>query len=724
METAIASDVTNTVDASRDFELLVTVRDRTGGPLAGASVNVEMDGGAAWSDKTDATGLARFSGRAPGTLVAVTAFYRPESGADFDVVYRGEATLVLDPDRCDGQRSVTVLVSIAHPLKHLFPWQNREVRKLVHWYMTDPDDSSSFDDSFANRLRHLRFVIEAYSDIPSERELFETRVKNWDAMDGLTFQIEQAPTQKKRDDLAAKNQLQFIFDQVGAASEGASHRQVMKTLLERTFQWSRQDPTKPDSPVETIPDWLKYGIVQLTGLRYRGAGNSYYPIDALVYNLREKEIDEVEHGPKGVDPSPKRQREYAREYADYLDSRRDLVDDVQKRFLSQLDCIHDFDGHVWAKQRTTGSLKEAPVRGPSAKTTSSKKLLVSEVLEQIAMGAGALTKDEALHLRAAACALTEVWIRDAVVRSTDAAPANEDELHGAIVDRFQNRHLPEVVWRRAVMCTRLFNDFADGAWDSHPAGWNRPEVPVEWRRVFRDRTYESWSQEHKETLQPVPTGAVCNQITEMLGRARGITLQTGILGHMSTIHTFGAPGIDARTGSARKLFRPKAASAIQQGDLVIWVRMYADKPAWTVKANLYDIDLLTEEGQVPRSTSLGDLQANATTGGWSWGRTEDHKVVRCKKYSAQEIAKAAENGNTLPSLVTQVVSVMHVAMVARVLDNQVLTFETAHPAGMRVRPKLVNQWNVFIGRMPEGKSPRLLAYYLNPKNVIDRTDDD
>jgi len=665
---AIAPGAVANINVATAIDVYVRVRDMTGRPLKGAVVT--LGGVMIPSQVTDESGLAVLGG-VVGTSFTVSASYTALFGAKPGSLVASKlrtvsATAAFDPSpptapdpKARRELHTTVQIPVYYPLKRLFGWQSPILRAKIYMDAVSVAPFTSAhpkDNPDKNRLSKLNDMLALLDPSTRELEAAKKQIKDLEAsiakqkqllvQDGKKHDADSASlaahdkkvagedasklsdaarARKEKRDAERRGGLQKKVDQddelkaahlaslekseksladaataleaAKASHGGSTHRQMMEYVVDRVL------------PKTGLDDWIKYGIIHLTGLRYRPSGRCCYPPGPMVYGMREKEIDEREHPSSSAQSTSdfaKAQRVYAREYLALLKENPELAKSAAAFYPRQ-------------KAFVSWGLKARPYREPPEGKSVPGKVAsgaLVESLERLARSEGPWVAEppdpaakgkrkpklptELYELRAIASSVCQAWLKSvgaARAGGIPKGPPDENALLGEIVDRWFQQQIPEVVWNRAVRCTQLIHDFVEQGLDMAPADWNRPKVPPDWERVFTGDS-SAWLRHHDETMQPYVTGVVCNDVASILARARGLPIghEEFIMGIAHTIReagqaadkarqkaevaaaaalaaatAAGAPAPPPLPAPARVgLFRPQTLGELKSGDIIFF----------------------------------------------------------------------------------------------------------------------------------------------------------
>lgn len=807
-----------TTSVGTQVDLYLRVRDLSGRPLEGAKVFVDRPKDPTVTDKA---GLCVIKGKSGGSFT-VSAEYEANFGkfgvrkgvfkeqrlaiAPFDPTPPGAPA---DPN-VHLEVHATIRIPVEYRLLKLFGWQNPALRPKI--YMdpvpvaghrrldeTNKDKSREwqlreglrvYDAGGRKEIAEAKKAVEARKKLIDERNkalgIDDKRIKDdqaaLDAHDARVAKLsddersakekvnadKRAALQKKLDDdtakrAADKEKLDEASNveavdralEVALASHGGStHRQVMEYIVKQAL---------PKSRYANEP-WIKYAIIHLTGLRYRPSHNCCFPPEDIVYGMRELEIDTREHpssrGASSKEEHAERQRIFAREYLSLLSSDEDLAKRVASFFDKQI-------GGVYAG---TTMRKYA---GRSGKPFKPGQII--DLLKKIALSDGpfsvdppdAQSKSKApakgpsllYDLRAVASAVCQAWIQGvgAEGKRSGGAPPDEGEFLGEIADRYFNGgQIPENVWIRAMSSTPLLNDFADAKTATSDADWNIKKVGA-WNRVF-PTDGSLWLKHHQRTFQPYFTSVVCNDVTSILARLRGLPIgdQEFMMGMANELFRYGkasktkSPSDPSFVG----LFRPQKLTDLRRGDILFWGKWIKDgersddyiiPPAYVL--DLGPCSAKVDPTQLARAIKQGVQSADGTS---ILQLPPDKKTFAFAVERNRRVTVSDAEGNERTfryadrlvrawpdkdgSAVNDWLSYMHVAMIIDIdeANGNAILYETAAPVGIVVRPWEYNdhpQWclnipEVFAGRSPPGEAPNL-DWFLDEHNLLDegRLDD-
>lgn len=455
----------STIDLGDEVVVCVRVRDLSGRCLAGAKVTI--GGPHPAHGTTDRSGLVKLpvtmSGDLPVDARYVTS--QLERGtAQFTAATRTiKATdLSFDEDGDGAAKAelwVTLRVDIRYVLTHAFGWQNPHLRKKVYFdaqsykYTTlsnqHPTDDPSRDRALAlaDAVRYFKQRADAkvIQRLDAELKLVEARDdQEMAAADSVRSK------HKIKDDSPNSPELQAEIDKAFAEAQKDETRKAIAALeadasgphltTHRGLVECLLDLFDKEPEGARTPDWVKYAVLHLSGLRYRpmGAGGTvplYIAPAHVVLGFRKRDIRHTEHpsswdrtgAPAGADAShEERQRGFAFEYAALIAREPEL-----------------------ASLKRDGAAMYALAKDPAnweAKAKVSRSITA---------------------LRAVAEKVAQIWIELASTSSKAGAMDADATFLGEIVDRWASPgpdQLPERVWLCTVKSTQLINDFIDPAW--------------------------------------------------------------------------------------------------------------------------------------------------------------------------------------------------------------------------------------------------------------------
>ena len=398
-----------------------------------------------------------------------------------------------------------------------------------------------------------------------------------------------------------------------------SHRELLTYIVREIFAKDlEKDPAK-----KLFPGWVRYAVLHFSGLRYAGAHGSYYPPDEIVGAMRDIEME----GERATPLSPHLLAIFIEEHLAPL-----LHDPVFRgRFLDK-------------KQEAAFQGKKSPAdMGLAGALLSAAAAL---------RGDGGSTSDTSSArsvLNVAVIAFQERWLddlNDLDARQRSLSPSERGKVtpappladaFGLLVRARDTGKLPPEAWPAVVQYTELRNDFVNVRavafrrppkddkgkplpLDPDPAPFNGSRWPVlapplngsPWYRypehaalLGDEKLSHAWKTQQAGDLSLAPSRAVCNQITEMLGAARGMKLAGGITADSQTVNsvvdltkkkrakktdTAVIPGLDTAIDALRTLrlvntlFIATAPGEVQRGDVMFFLTWRplgtSDPSAW------------------------------------------------------------------------------------------------------------------------------------------------
>ncbi|MFO0554181.1 MAG: hypothetical protein U0271_37720 [Polyangiaceae bacterium] len=596
MTTLIAPSLLTRVEASSVANLRVRVRSFGGRPLAGATVYVfdpedPRELSVALSAITDKNGLAELSSVEYRRDLKVTAVYEAHHGAATPVAAQ-IPTVVVRPSAAGADVPVvwvTLRARMPYALRHLFGWQNPELRRRVYYNARNCAPGlwgHEKDDPKTDRrvqLAELAQVLDSTFDSAAfeEERKAELQANSVEEKRIDRMKKERRPARALAKALGGDSAVTASDWQVAraaleaqkAAVEQASHDELLQRLL-RLFADKRAAGTP-------IPDWYQYGILHLTGLRYKTA--YYVPPARAFAAIRAGDLKSELARDESGSPNPglETSLSIAAEYAALL-AEPTLLASVQERFLAA---------------KSDAAPKPQP---PTAESI------------------GALAKPEAWQTRQAAkhatttltelsLALTETWLREA----TEAAPADgfmspeaDYEVLGDLLDRHFGGAgpLPGPLWQALVQRTQLVNDFADQVTDfieDSSLGNGKATISP-----------DAWGANLRATGQPYFTGLVCNEVATALQWMRGASTDNGrstnslIGGYLRYLHWL-SRGVSLTEADYTRddfvgLYFPQSVSAVRVGDVILFAGWSAhevyktDVQYWNVTAASFPAEMRVE----------------------------------------------------------------------------------------------------------------------------------
>jgi hypothetical protein len=620
---SLAAGATSVVDLRESLDVIVHVRDTCGRPLEKAKV--QLRGRVA---ETDRDGIAVISDVMLSSHTVAVVTYVASFGASPATQLTVTCTLLrdasFDPSPKEAPGSVrrelhaVVLLGVHYPLKHLFAWQRAALREAIYIDGVSVGrfkEAHPYDKPHKSRSARLRKVIELFDEddrrwAVAERKLareaddvatLEEKARGADARIAQREEVIKAgrggaqlakqqererAAQASADEVLAKRRAKR--DDTLAALKllrqnhgGDTHESVLEHLLSRP-RFASLEP------------WIRYGVVHLTGIRYRPSPGCYQPPRDIVRAFREKEAGGLEHastGPRLEADEAVRQRRFARGYLALFRSDRALAAQVDGLLHAQRGRVRKGNG-IHARRLSKVPLLEllerlARSEGPWLQATP-----VADAAE--VRKTTPVVPIDLYELRAVAYATTEAILKRVGRDDGATRPPDQGEVIGTIVDRWFKGQIPEKVWLRAAMSTELLHDFFDpNAWDHVPDQWNAPKLDDVWAPRF-PADMSGWQDAHRDTMQPFVTGAVCNDVAAILARARGLPIGGAMsimaiakeLVRVAASLSGAARPVAAADGTALAdgaeagepgaghlgLFRAQTFAELRRGDILFWMQ--------------------------------------------------------------------------------------------------------------------------------------------------------
>lgn len=367
-----------------------------------------------------------------------------------------------------------------------------------------------------------------------------------------------------------------------------------------------------DADRRIVPDWVRYAVLHFSGLRYAGAHHSYQPAEQMVHALR---LAEIQQGRAEPTSDPKR-------LAILLEEHLALVQDDPQ--------LEESLFAAEKRRRTAAALagrREAVIEPRVELEAALTSLRSGGDAPAPSKKAPPQAPPDAVLLDAVrGCA--EHWIREMdseeqsrlalsppAGKEQSAPPLPLEEAWGLLIRYRDTGKLPPEAWPAVVQYTELRNDFVNVAAIAFPkprppkkgeppavpadppapAGGSRwpvlapshegraqKEYPSPALAPLFPKSMAAWKTQQAQNLSLVVSRAVCNQITEMLAAARGVSLEGGITGDahgdMTGEGDEDLPGeslVDPHALLAslpsRTLFRPSSPDQLQRGDLIFFL---------------------------------------------------------------------------------------------------------------------------------------------------------
>ncbi len=621
-----------------------------------------------------------------------------------------------------------------------YPWQNEVLRESIYPYRDEMlsfflqlyeeldlrKDPSKAPEADADEIRAERARVTARQNAVNDRlkEMLKRRVskesmawrqasQEWILLrDNLRYLPD--PDKKPSPAVARESRIRWAaykYARLGAQGTPLTHDERLGKVLDRF---------DADAGFAKYPEWLRYMVLHLSGMRYASAHGSWAPAVSLISLLKQDEVRSSVGRMSGGTLSAKLAEsaaEIERERA-ALDPRRD------KRRIRVLDAWHkafarqkqDFDmllgdaaspdAKRYAELARIGDMRAGIERKLDVEKDPRQYAVLLELLEgmyeaeaRLEMELGSkLGKIRAVEERSRA-----TLIEHLIDKALAALPKDEYEAL-AVLQKMQDAgSLPVFVWREIVRRTPLKHDKANADWekrtDAELESMNRSDESTRrWKEILKQWLTNStvWREKVDADLSLVTIQAVCDQIAEMSQRARGQKPTPGI-GQKAAWF--------ASTGSFQALDR---VDQLKPGASLVFLEWTTVKPKEPVHIVRHD------RGYALRNedkTTLAD--GTVDTNGWTYHFDADGTVRRSRDSVVGTSADPAQPPPTYRF--EQWMSWKHEAVVVETDEShgRIIMFETG-PIGLRVRSVkgTVGAWDTYVGVAPGGNVRANIQQFL------------
>lgn len=756
----VSPGVAATIALGEDVTVHVRVRDLSGRLLPGARVQLTGLDSEDWC-VTDEHALASFDVSVDGHMELVAFYDTTQPGRKTVTFASSPMTLEVapvdaPPDEAApavGPRIVwcTLRVAISYVLTHAFGWQNPALRRKVYF------DGQSFsygvisnnhptDDPDRDRALRLAGAISYFRE--TEKLKLGAALEADLAAVEKRDEAEIVAAQKVRKDLGVKGtgfvntpetqaridaevkrvqaEHKVTLDALEADASGphlSTHRGLVECLLDIFDADVPGETPDGEKTAQKIPNWLRYAVLHLTGLRYRPMGveggvHLYISPRDVVRGLRARETLVEEH-PESEDT------EDLKVHEKHLERMRGYVAEYAALFE----------------------------RDPKlARAVGAKAAMGALARKWSASGSA-----EGKQLAELATKVANQWIALAEKGAGGSGMDAEATLLGEIVDRRYGRTkepLDDRVWDAVVRSTQLLNDFVEDGWPPFtPERWNTtwrsqaerrtrgalesrlasekaardaamateldalPATPKKRRDEVKKKfkaeddkaagelealaeteqsnadgvlaeyglvaTPEGWAAHFDRTKQPYFNQLVCNQVSFILAKLRGATLDPGIPG---VVDTLGGAVVDGGP-TGKVLFRPTSTSQLEVGDVLVltfWMpypdrtkppsKRGMDVPAWFARG-FYEMTEVSGPDD-PRLTQFGIETFDVPVKPPAKAPPGAPPAPTTKKFQ-RVLFKEGDD--------VQVLTYAHIATVVSWTDKTIAFYETAGPMGFKTR---------------------------------------
>ncbi|MFP2924895.1 DUF4157 domain-containing protein [Pyxidicoccus sp. 3LG] len=358
-----------------------------------------------------------------------------------------------------------------------------------------------------------------------------------------------------------------------------SHEQLLREIQSL---FDKDDGTR-------FPDWVRYAVIHLSGMRYASAHDSWYSPQRLLQLLKGAEIEAA---------SPEARRGMVAKGQALLEEHPDMkglsLTAAEKKSLVGT-----------GSEATTKKLagEDVPVYADIQRTEARLHALYLELQHLGARPAEAERVREAITAQEASLAADEARLTAKGLKQVRSARSNRQAVLFAIYERNAKAKLgvlndkqalgllkqmkdagqiPDVVWKELTAFTQLRLETADPAWEDAKKRKGLKDVagatPEEqakleaWRRILTKEAFYNdstgWRAQHGETLSPSLTASlVCDQLGSYLQNVRGHVRPGGLRANAMYYQSQQDKGVPGAF-----LKQPTSSADLPPGASVYWIQ--------------------------------------------------------------------------------------------------------------------------------------------------------
>jgi hypothetical protein len=478
-----------------------------------------------------------------------------------------------------------------------------------------------------------------------------------------------------------------------------------------------------DPSFSRYPDWLRYMVLHLSGMRYQSAHGSWAPAVALVNTLKRDQLkSSVARMPRGelakrsaaadlegeaelatLDPKKDRRRAAA------LKARHAVFAALDPETEKILGKVGTVDRDRYLELVRLDAVRAEIDRKFKVEKDPKRYQVLLDVYDDVLVAMAEIESQLGSKLKKVQ--VVEGKTREALLqyeleKGLAALPKDEYGTLWVLKKMRDEGSLPEFVWREIVRKTPLKHDQAGRDWESVTAlekeSRNRnDETTRRWVEIMKKWTVDStaWREKHGTDLSLVPIRAVCDQVAEVSQHVRGIKPTPGI-GQKAAWY--------ATPGAATTFGTLDADSQLKPGASLMFLEWAAPEPTEPVHIVRHD------KGYPLRNEDKETLfDGFVDSKGWKYSFLADGRVSRSK----QEVIGSTMDPQIPPPTrtITEWIQWKHEAVVVEpdLASGRILMFETG-PIGLRVRSVkgTVGGWNVYVGFAPGGNAPAAVRDFL------------
>jgi hypothetical protein len=543
--------------------------------------------------------------------------------------------------------------------------------------------------------------------------------------------------------------------------EALDHNRLLEKVLDRFSAGG-----------ERFPKWLQYMVIHFSGMRYKSAHGSWCDPKLLLIDLRLNEIEQHVNS-----SSDDQIAEACQQLAEVLKSAQlNASDPDQIRHLQeQIDGLRAWDrayAQIFANQpelekswQTLGSLEKkraaltALFRQSGSQDNTLTTQMIADLENQIWDAKKALGFETMSQIRKHLAIAAYVRRRNLEKFREEQARqeierANDDQALSIL--QAMREQIPPWAWAEIVVRTSLRLDTDDLNWENlspvlRAEKYNFDRENSRWRDIlyrWQTKDITAWRAKHASDLSLIVTRAVCNEISEHIQHLRSRIPFGGLTAKPPWY-------IKEKTADPQHAFLkvPSRRDDFPCGTSILFLGWVLSKPhAWSIARPISGLTFLTPSGE--------PIANNLTEGDFKWTyRINNGEIYRealpdkfipkrveippaklkskVKQKQFKKEAKAAAKTALKRAIrkaksfkgarTTEWLRWTHEAIVIEVAEMvagpAVLTFETGE-IGVNLRSfrRLANHWDVFVGYVPPGESPRPeLDNYLIRDQLLPKT---
>lgn len=362
----------------------------------------------------------------------------------------------------------------------------------------------------------------------------------------------------------------------------------LKTMDHQSLMDSIEDLFASDPNGDRFPQWIRYAVMQYSGVRYASSHNNFYSPQNMLSILKDKELEEASSGKRSwmkgkglelihLDPTlagvgTKTGKKLAKAYKKTLpDAFKKKLSEEDYNAFQQIQTLEDISlAHyvdLQEQMESDGKYEEAQKKIDELERGIRK-------LEATLSEKGKKTIDKARARRKSILLQVYMTNTQAKIRRL-----NDLQALNYLQQMYDAGQIPDVVWEEIKTFTQLRINTDDPNWEAPKDRKGLKDVvgktPEEekllesWRAIMTKKTmyYNStgWRAHHAETLSPlIVTQMVCDQLGSMLQHVRGHKRKGGLRNN--------ALYYQGMAGAGGAFFKnPTDVSDFKRGASIYWI---------------------------------------------------------------------------------------------------------------------------------------------------------